>query len=79
MDELIEKQIIYDTGVLKKELLDTFILFFVVSLGSYRNFIIPGSFAKEQFVSSLPAETQPVCILVPPLPSLPSLLFHCSL
>jgi type III secretory pathway component EscV len=59
-DGMEEKKMDYVMKILKQELMDTFVQFFVNILGGYRSFFSANNFDKEKFIESHSAETQPV-------------------
>ena len=60
-DELALKQLDYEMKILKEELTDTFVQFFVSILSGYRDFIVDSKMDKDKFVEAQPLELQAVC------------------
>jgi hypothetical protein len=56
-DELQEKQLSYELKIIKQELTDTFVQFFVNILGGYRSCISRSSFDRDRFINEQPPES----------------------
>jgi hypothetical protein len=58
---LAVQQIEYELKRQKQDLTDTFVNFFVHTLGSYRKYISNGKFDKESFLQNQSPEIKGVC------------------